>query len=406
MDNLTKQNEQGSTLSGALLIAGTSIGAGMLGIPLITGLAGFVPCMLANAFCWLFMMLTGLLFLEVTLWMEDGSNVLSMTQRFLGPAGKVIGGALFTFLYYCLLTAYFSGGAPLFLFVLNESMQLSLSTEAGYLLFFTCFFIVLFLGAKITDRVNFLLVGGMTLAYLIVIALGSCDVDTQLLKTSNWPVSIMAFPVLFSAYGYHNVIPSISTYLGRNTQNLRRAIIIGTTIPFIVYSVWQWMIIGSVPKETLLETLQAGLPVTSALKASTNYAWIIPIGQYFSFFALVTSVLGVSLSMIDFFADGLKVQRTGMSRALLCLVVFVPPLLFSWNNPNMFLLALEYAGGFGEAILNGLIPISMVWIGRYRMNLSSETKLFGGKPLLLLLGILTLSIVAIETYLVIAGKPH
>ena len=77
-------------LSGSLLIAGTSIGAGMLGIPLITGQAGLKPALLITVVTWIYMLMTGLLFLEVTLWMPKGSNVLSMAKRFLGPKGQWI----------------------------------------------------------------------------------------------------------------------------------------------------------------------------------------------------------------------------------------------------------------------------------------------------------------------------
>ena len=75
-------------MSGTFLIAGTMIGAGMLGIPLVTGEAGFIPGMVITLAVWFFMYCTGLLFLEVTLWMPDGSNVLSISGKFFGK-GKL-----------------------------------------------------------------------------------------------------------------------------------------------------------------------------------------------------------------------------------------------------------------------------------------------------------------------------
>lgn len=404
MDTIEKK---GSLLSGSLLIAGTSIGAGMLGIPLVTGLAGFAPCIAANLISWFFMMCTGLLFLEATLWMEDGANVLSMSKRFLGTFGQAISGASFIFLYYCLLTAYFAAGSPLFLHVLQNLFGLCLSSEWGFLLFFSVFFLILFLGLRITDRMNFLLISGMTLSYVILIGMGSSEVEAERLTSQNWPLSILSFPVLFSAYGYHNVIPSISTYLKRNVKKLRLSIIIGSSIPLIVYSIWQWMIVGSLPRELLIETLEKGAPVTEALHTATKNPWMSSMCKYFSLFAIVTSVLGVSLSMIDFFGDGLKIkERSGFARFPLCFLVFFPPLCFVWIKPTIFSASLELAGGFGEAILNGLIPIMMVWVGRYHMGLPSVKPLFGGKIVLSLLALFTLFIVVLETVLLYQGSHH
>jgi len=105
------KTQEVSVWSGVLLIGGTSIGAGMLALPVVTGLSGFFPAMVVNTVCWLFMLATGLLLLEATLWMKEGANILSMTERILGPAGKVFGGGAFIFLYYCLLISYISGGA-------------------------------------------------------------------------------------------------------------------------------------------------------------------------------------------------------------------------------------------------------------------------------------------------------
>ena len=76
------------TLSGTLLISGTTIGAGMLGIPLLTAKAGFLPAVAITIGCWLFMLATGYLYLEATLWMYEGANVLSISRRFLGKSGK------------------------------------------------------------------------------------------------------------------------------------------------------------------------------------------------------------------------------------------------------------------------------------------------------------------------------
>jgi len=50
-----------------LLIAGTSIGAGMLALPVVSAPSGLIYAMLLITVCWFFMYITGLFVLEVNL---------------------------------------------------------------------------------------------------------------------------------------------------------------------------------------------------------------------------------------------------------------------------------------------------------------------------------------------------
>src|SRR3990167_8675368 len=102
MENLMSKVNVKNIISGTLLISGTIIGAGMLGMPLVTAQGGFWPAFIITAFVWLFMYMTGLLFLECTLWMHSGANVISMSRRFIGHKGKIFSAGMFIFLYYCL----------------------------------------------------------------------------------------------------------------------------------------------------------------------------------------------------------------------------------------------------------------------------------------------------------------
>jgi tyrosine-specific transport protein len=66
-------------------------------------------------------------------------------------------------------------------------------------------------------------------------------------------------------------------------------------------------------------------------------------------------------------------------------------------NPNIFLRALGYAGGIGCALLLGLLPIIMVWVGRYHKDYSDlNRQLPGGKGVLLLLSLFVIFELIIE----------
>jgi tyrosine-specific transport protein len=403
MDVLLQKTEKGvafsRVLSGTLMIAGTTIGAGMLGIPLLTAQAGFVPALVITFLVWVFMLSTGLLFLEVALWMPEGTNIVSMAQRFLGPKGKWLAGGMFVFLYYCLLIAYFAAGAPLLAGLFGIAPQGWMS----YVLFGGVFGLIVALGAKCIDRTNIILTVALVAAYAALMGRGSSEVSGALLSSTKWSAVLIAVPVLFSAFGYHNVIPSLCTYFKKERRPLQLSIIFGTCIPMLMYVLWQWLVIGSVPKEAIAQALAQGQTATQALQAVTGHPWIYLIGKYFAFFAIVTSLLGVSFSMVDFLADGLKIARVGLKRAGLVLLTFCPPLIAAAVDPTIFDRALGLAGGFGEAFLNGLLPVWLVWVGRYGQKLPSDAQLPGGKIALALLCAVSLFVLGLETFYVLSS---
>jgi len=389
-------DHSGSLLSGIFLISGTSIGAGMLALPVVTSHAGFFPSLVILAVCWIFMMATGLLFLEATLWMKDGANVLSMARRFLGRSGEIFAGGSFLFLYYCLMIAYLSGGSPIFRSALGLFVKSPVNPILSYWIFGISLTAVVAFGAKVIDRTNFVFMAALIIAYFILLGAGFDEVHFSYLENQNWGMALFAAPTLFSAFGFHNVVPSISTYLSRDRKKLRLAIIIGTSIPFVVYAFWQWLIIGTVPAELISEIESKGTPIGAVLQQVTQSYWISAIANYFAFFAIITSILGVALSMVDFLGDGLGARRTGFPRAGLTLLVFIPPMLLGAGNPALFVQALGIAGGFGEALLNGLLPIALVWIGRYHLRLSGKKLIPGGKGMLTFLCLFTFLIIGIE----------
>jgi tyrosine-specific transport protein len=266
----------------------------------------------------------------------------------------------------------------------------------SYLIFGTVFGIVVYLGTRAFDRLNWLLMFGLFFSYILLIGFGYTEVRTEFLERMDWRLCLAATPTLFGAYGYHNLLPSLTSYLKRNIAHLRIAVIFGTLIPFIVYSLWQWMIIGTLTPEDIQGASLRGEPITQTLQMVVGHPWLKLLGEFFGFFALVTSFLGVSLSLVDFLADGLKVNHQGLWRLPLCLAVFLPPALLAASHPGIFNSAIGVAGGLGEAILNGFFPIAMVWVGRYRMNLPSAYRLAGEKPLLILLLAFTFLIMGIE----------
>ncbi len=373
----------GHLMGGMLLVAGTSIGAGMLALPVVTAEGGFWPSLGIYALCWAFMTCTGLLLLEVCLRLPPQVNLVSMAGAYLGRFGKIFAWVLYLFLFYCLSTAYISGGGSLLL----SWTGLNSPSWAGGLLFVLLFSPFVYFGARSVDRINWVLMAGLIVSYFTFIILGARYVDTSRLQFSDWPMSLKALPVIFTAFSYQGVIPSLATYMKRDARRLRIAILGGTTIAFAIYVVWELLILGIIPLEGetgLKQAMLAGSTAVEPLKAHIGTGLVYGLGQSFAFFAITTSFLGVALGLMDFLADGLHLAKKGLKRLLLAAITFIPPLLMALTYPAAFLKALGYAGGIGCALLLGFLPILLAWIAR-EQHAKGPILLRGGKALLLVL---------------------
>ena len=399
-DSAVKDNVHIGHLFGAIfLVAGTCIGGGMLALPLMTGLSGFIPSSVMLIVCWIFMTCTGLLFLEANIWLGSGKHIITMAQELLGRSGKWI--TLFLYLYICYasLVAYVSVGSDLLLEV-SQAGAITLNKTGACVLFGLFFGVFIYLGTNTVGRINSLLIAGMIVSYFGIVMLGTKEVSSHNLTISRWGSSILAIPILLTSFSFQTMMPSLTPYLKGNVKFLRWAIILGTGIPLIAYLIWDWLILGIVPLEGehgLRAAMQAALPVTRPLQYVVNNRWVYYLAGFFSFFALVTSFLGISLGLYDFLADGLKVAKRGMNKLWLTFVVFIPTILFAIFVPNIFLAALDSTGGYGDAILNGIIPALMVWRGRYLFKKEGEQRLAGGKPTLLIIILFSIFVVVLET---------
>ena len=379
---------RGSVVGGALIVAGTCIGGGMLALPVATAACGFVPALAVFLVCWLFMACTGLLMAEVCLWMGKETNIISMADRSLGAWAKYLSWALYLFLFYSLTLAYVTECGNLVAGLVEDTIPEWLGT----FIFIACFAPLVYLGAAYVDRINKPFMLGLGLTYLAFIWLGWSHVDPDRLEHHNWALTCTVLPLSFTAFAYQGTVPTLCNYLGRDALRIRKAILVGSFLPFICYAIWEWLILGIVPQEELVKAMQADKTAIYPLKSILDTADVLFVAEFFAFFALVTSFLGVTLGLRDFLADGLQVKKTPKGKLLLCLLIFVPPLAISKINPHIFLSALQYAGALGCALLLGLLPILMTWKLRYRDGAVIPGRLGGGRGVLLVL----LAIVILE----------
>ncbi len=388
---------KGSVLGGGLLIGGTCIGAGMLGLPVITAAAGFYPTMSAFLIVWFFMTLSALAYLEVSLRFKGEVNLISIVEATLGAIPKWFAWVTYVLFLYALMAAYSSGGMTMYSSFLgfgNTAMENGLMG----LVFVIPFAWIVYSGTSMVDHINRILMLGLILSFAFL-----CMTFLSTSHTNNfYPVGeakylLFAFPLMVTSFGYHTLIPTLKTYLNEDVKKLRITILLGGLSPLIIYGTWEIIILYLLPTwgaGGLIEILHhpsLNPPEAMAQELQVHGNLINIIISWFSYFALTSSFIGVGLGIRDFFADGLQIKKTKKGRLILTFLTFGPPFIYTMLFPKGFLYALNYAGVFA-AILLIIFPALMAWRARSK-HLSGKYKMWGGKPVLLLVVVFGLLVV-------------
>ncbi|MGL5451995.1 MAG: aromatic amino acid transport family protein [Aeromonas sp.] len=351
------------TLGCTLLIAGTTIGAGMLALPLASSaLGGPVSLILMISF-WALMAFTAMLQVEASL--HTGKWYMhQLADHLLGPWGKRIASCCILLLFYALASAYISGGSNLLVHALaNGPIPL---THAQAAWSFTLLFgAMVCIGTRSVDYLNRVMFCVKLVIMVLVLALLLPHTEGQHLLSMPLGQGLLlaGLPVIFTSFGFHGSIPSVMLYLGDCPKQLQRVFVWGSALPLILYILWQVAILGLLGQDALQHS---GGSLDSLLTNIGNLVHWPAFNQAMHLFAdlaLATSFLGVTLGLFDFMAKVTHRRDNWLGRTQTGLITFVPPLLFALYFPQGFIMALGYAA-IALAILAVLLPVALVWQSR------------------------------------------
>lgn len=350
-------------IGGVLLVIGTTIGAGIVALPVQTSIIGFFPSLAIFLVCWVLMLLTAFFFLDVNLATPGESNLVSMAGKTLGLFGKIISWGAYLLLLYSLTAAYIAGSAPLFCNAFAFLTGMELPLQVSFFILPLVFGVIIYFGTGGVDLANRIMMIGLAITYVVLLFVLPQKFDPSRLQAFSFDSVSLVVPVIIVSFGYHIVIPSLTTYMSHDKKKLRLVLLIGSIVPLISYVLWEMLILGVIPLDGangLRALLREGKPVTESLATLLRLPWIGVVGSCFSFFVIVTSFLGVTLSLSDFLIDGCHIKKTWKGKLLAIILTFVPPLLFVFTYQKGFYLALRYGGVFVVVLLI-LLPALMAW---------------------------------------------
>ncbi|WP_162048085.1 aromatic amino acid transport family protein [Vibrio taketomensis] len=363
-------------LGSTLIISGTTIGAGMLALPLASAGIGFFTSLGIMLVLWALMAYTALMMVELHQHADSNATLHTLAMQILGKRGKWLASFAMLFLFYSLCAAYIAGGGDQFGQRIESWTGIELPARVGTVIFTLLVAAVVVIGTATVDKVNRVLFTLKLVAMASVLLFLAPNVTQSYLL--SMPIEqgliVAAIPVIFTSFGFHGSIPAIVRYLDGNTRSLRTAIVIGSAIPLLIYVFWQIVTLGVVSQNELLDNqgLSALIAQLSSTVQQTNINQAIGL---FADLALLTSFLGVSLGLFEFLGDSLSSK--GSSRIVTGLITFTPPMGFALFYPQGFIMALGYAA-IALAILAIFLPVVMIMKTRAN-NQAAAYQVAGGR---------------------------
>ncbi|HEY4435513.1 MAG TPA: tyrosine transporter TyrP [Lelliottia sp.] len=393
------------TLGSIFIVAGTTIGAGMLAMPLAAAGVGFSVTLVLLGCLWALMCYTALLLLEVYQHVPADTGLGSLAARYLGRYGQWITGFSMMFLMYALTAAYMSGAGELIASSVNDWFGTDISPATGVVFFTLIGGGVVCVGTSLVDLFNRFLFTAKIIFLVVMLALLAPHVHKVNLLTLplQQGLALSAIPVIFTSFGFHGSVPSIVSYMNGDIRKLRRVFIIGSAIPLIAYIFWQLVTLGSIGSSTFMGLMadHSGLNgFLQALREVVASPHVELAVHLFADLALATSFLGVALGLFDYLADLFQRNRSVGGRIQTGLITFLPPLAFALFYPRGFVMALGYAG-VALAVLALLLPSLLAWKCR-QQHPDSGYRVWGGKPLLGLVFVCGIGVILVQ-FLIVAG---
>ncbi|PMG25999.1 tryptophan permease [Shewanella sp. 10N.286.52.C2] len=402
MSSTQSQPQNKSLLGGAMIIAGTTVGAGMFSLPVVSAGMWFGYSLVMLIGIWFCMLVSGLMLLETNLHFKPGDSFDTLTKVTLGQFWRIINGLSIAFVLYILTYAYISGGGSIVNHTL-AGMGINLPQPIAGLVFAVVLAAVVIISTKAVDRITTIMIGGMLITFFLAIGNLLIDIDSAKLlmpdgEASFSPYILAALPFGLASFGYHGNVPSLVKYYGKQPKVILKAIFIGTFIALVIYSCWLVATMGNIPRSQFSDIIAQGGNMgvlVGALSDVMASKWLNTMLTLFANLAVASSFLGVTLGLFDYLADLFGFEESNNGRIKTAAITFIPPTVLGLLFPNGFLIAIGFAA-LAATIWAAIVPAMMAYKSRKMFPDEKSFRVPGGTPL----------IVVIIAFGVITGACH
>ena len=343
-------------------ITGNLVGAGILGLPIKTGMAGFLPSLVGMILVGAALFFGGIVLAnEAIKSRQEVFHYPSMYEKYFGKSGRWVAILANSIILYGLITVYLTGSASIITRLLGIEAQRVVVT----LVFFAVVTALTISNPKSLFKLNSVFVVILTIAFIALVVMGKKYIEPQRFQYKNWALLPSALPIIVTALNFQNIIPTISKSLNWDRKSIIISLFGGVLIGFVMCVVWVRIGIGVLPltgTDSILGALQGNVPEIVPLAKAIRTPIFINMALAFSLLAIITSYLSMGNSLMEFIRDCTSRYPKLSSKTGTAMLAFLPPLLVALIYPDIFLNLLDLVGGVGVVVLFGILPCIIAFI--------------------------------------------
>jgi len=259
-----EKKERGKFYVAVSILVGTTIGAGVLGIPHVASKVGFFVALGYIIFLGLIILMVNLYLGEVVLRTKKDHQIAGYAKKYFGMPGRVLTEFAVIFGVYSALVAYMLGiGESLsFIFFNNTSYGIHMGVLTGLIM--SGF---LWSGLEGLKRFEKFGVSMVLLLFASIFLVFIKDVRIENLVHLDFAHLFLPFGVVLFALTSFHAIPEINLVIKKNKKLMKRILITGSVISMILYTFFTLVVVGSQGVQTPeVATLALGTHILSCFR--------------------------------------------------------------------------------------------------------------------------------------------
>ncbi len=382
------------------LIVGTSIGAGILALPISTASCGFWGSVLALVITWVFMTFSANNMIKARLCFKEEVDLATMTTELLGKVPNIFTEFCYFALLMALVSLYITVGSAWVTELVGHYLGLKLSSPVSQIGFTFVIAGIIYSGLGNLANINQFITLAKLFCFVMIISLSLPLVQEAKLAEYSLKAIPTTFSLLITTFGFSIILPSLVGYLNNDRKKMTAALIVGSIVILLIYLAWELISFGVIGADgdgliKISLSKDKGTEVINTLATTVNNPAFHKYGFGIMLTAVLTSFLGVGQCLFHYLKDTLPIKNHHRKSLTAIVVGFVTPLIIINVYPSGISSILSFAGIFVAAIL-GILPNAMMLSKTYNTRMPPNS--FTQKTLSILSLIFFGMIIAIEIW--------
>jgi tyrosine-specific transport protein len=325
-------------------LVGCMIGAGILGIPYVVAKAGFITGLVNIIVLGIIFLFIHLYLGEIVLRTKGKHQLTGYAEKYTGKIGKHFMFISMIVGIYGAIVAYIMGGGEALASITGLDVLLC------SVIFFGILSWLVYIGLKAIEESEAFAMPLVLVLVAIIFLFAIVKLNPSHLSEFSFSKLLMPYGVVLFAFIGTSAIPEMGEELVNYKKDMKKAIIIGSSIPIIVYLFFALSVVGVLGKAA--HEIGA-LGLTAILGEKMAF-----LGAIFALLTMSTSFLALGLALKELFWYDYGLRKN-TSWLLACFVPFILFILIKLANLASFTKILDLAGVITGAIV-GILVVLMV----------------------------------------------